>query len=144
MDALAQTAGQVAMFLAPFLPRLLAVGEAIVEDAEQELREQGWEQAKAIWQRLGPKVDERPSAREAVEDAAAHPKDGDLQAALRVQIRKLLSEDRALEGDLTRLLQAGRQPGSVTTVTASQGGVAAGGNISGGTFITGDGNRLGE
>ena len=144
MDAVGPVAGQVVAVLAPFLPRLLAAGGAIVEGAEHEVHERGWELAKSLWQRLRPGVEAKPAAREAAADVASHPDDVDVQASLRVQLRKLLSEDRALAEELARLLEAGRQAGSVTTVSASDRGVAAGGDISGGTIITGDRNRVGR
>jgi len=144
MDSVAPLAGQVVAVLAPFLPHLVTAGQKVAEGVGAELGEHGDDLARALWERLGPKVEAKPAAQEAVKDAAANPKDADAQAALRVQVRKLLSDDPALVEELTRVLDKERPAGSVTTVTASgAGSIAAGRDIHGGTIITGDRNRVG-
>jgi hypothetical protein len=72
--------------------------------------EQGFEQAKALWEKLRPKMEARPAALEAAADAAAHPDDEDALAALRLQLKKLLAEDQALAQELARLLEQVRAP----------------------------------
>jgi hypothetical protein len=107
------------------------------------MEERSGEIAQALWKQLGSKLGERPAASEAVHDAAASPDDADAQAALRVQLRKLLAEDTDLAGQLTRILEESQPHQSVTTVTASgAGSVAAGRDIQAGTIITGDRNRV--
>ena len=144
MDSVAPLAGQVVAVLAPFLPHLVTAGQKVAEGVGAELGEHGDDLARALWERLGPKVEAKPAAQEAVQDAAANPKDADAQAALRVQVRKLLNDDPALVEELTRVLEQAQPAGSVTTVTASgAGSIAAGRDIQGGTIITGDRNRVG-
>ena len=144
MDSVAPLAGQVVAVLAPFLPHLVAAGQKVAEGVGKELGEHGGDVARALWERLGPKVEAKPAAQEAVQDAAANPKDADAQAALRVQVRKLLADEPALVEELTRVLQQERPAGSVTTVTASgAGSVAVGRDVQGSTIITGDRNRVG-
>jgi thioredoxin-like negative regulator of GroEL len=144
MDSVAPLASQVVAVLAPFLPHLVTAGQRVAEEVGDELGEHGGEIARALWQRLGPRIEAKPASQEAVQDAAANPKDADAQAALRVQIRKLLTEDTALATELTELLNKERPAGSVTTVTASgTGSIAAGRDIQAGTIVTGDNNRLG-
>ncbi|GAA1307308.1 ATP-binding protein [Planotetraspora silvatica] len=66
---------------------------------------------------------------------AADPDDGDLQAALRVEIRNALAADLVLAEEIRAMLaQAGST--TTTTVRASHGGVAAGRDITG-PFTTG-------
>jgi hypothetical protein len=144
MDSVAPLAGQVVAVLAPFLPQLVMAGQKVAEGVGSELGEHGEELARALWEQLKPRVEGRPASKEAVQDAALNPKDADAQAALRVQLRKLLTEDPVLAEELTRILNKDRPAGSVITVTASgAGAVAAGRDIQAGTIITGDNNRTG-
>ena len=101
-----EIARQVAPFLAPFLPYLLKAGEKAAEEAGRKLGAAAWEQAQALWARLRPKVEARPALKEAVADAAANPRDEDALAALRLQLRKLLEEDPALQEEVLRLMQS--------------------------------------
>ena len=102
--------------------------------------------ARAIWQRLQPSLDARPSAREALNDCWEQPDDPDSQAALRKQLKKILA-DTELAADLERLLKAAsaeparshaenhgsgaiaQGPGAVV---AGKSGVAVGGDLHGG------------
>jgi hypothetical protein len=92
-------------FLAPYLPYLLKAGEKAAEEAGKKFGGEAWDQAKAIWQKLRPKVEAKPAAQEIVNDAAAATDDADVQAALRSQIRKLLTEDTTLAQEVDRLMQ---------------------------------------
>ena len=100
-------------FLAPCLPFLLSkVGNKAVEGASQKVGEDVWNKAKAIWAKLHPKVDAKEAAKEAVIDVAQKPEDEDLQASLRVQLKKILDADTALAEEITKILQAStNQPG---------------------------------
>jgi hypothetical protein len=97
---------QIVQFLAPFLPYLLKAGEKAAEEAGRKLGAAAWEQAQALWARLRPKVEARPALKEAVADVAANPQDEDALAALRLQLRKLLEEDPALQEEVRRLMQS--------------------------------------
>jgi len=101
-----EIARQIAQFLAPFLPYLLKAGEKAAEEAGRKLGAAAWEQAQALWARLRRKVEARPALKEAVADAAANPRDEDALAALRLQLRKLLEEDPALQEEVRRLMQS--------------------------------------
>ena len=141
MDAVAPLAGQLVQLLGPFLPYLVKAGEGLGTKAAQQLEDEGWALAQSLWTRLGSKVESRPAAHEAVADLAAQPADPDAQAALRVQLRKLLVEEPELQNELEALLRSA--PGSVTTNVTVSGdrSVGIGGNVSGGTIITGDQGR---
>ena len=144
MDAMAPLAGQVVAILAPFLPHLAAAGQKVAAGVGKELEGTVGDVAKALWDRLYPRIEARPAAREAAQDAADRPDDQDAQAALRVQLRKLLADDSALAEEVTRLLQENRPAGAVTNVAASgAGAVAVGRDVPGGTIVTGDRNRFG-
>ncbi|MEH2297641.1 MAG: hypothetical protein V7K88_00835 [Nostoc sp.] len=93
-------------FLAPCLPYLLNVGNKAVEGASQKVGEDVWNKAKAIWAKLHPKVEAKEAAKEAATDVAQKPEDEDLQASLRVQLKKILEADTALAEEIAQILQA--------------------------------------
>ncbi len=93
-------------FLAPCLPFLLKVGNKAVEGASEKVGEDVWNKAKAIWAKLRPKVEAKEAAKEAVIDVAQKPEDEDLQASLRVQLKKILDTDTPLAEEITKILQA--------------------------------------
>ena len=91
-------------FLAPFLPFLIKVGEQASEEAGKQLGSDAWAKAKKIWEKLQPKVDNKP-IQEAITDVASQPEDADFQAALRVQLKKMLNQDIDLSKELDLLMQ---------------------------------------
>jgi hypothetical protein len=145
MDVAAPLAGQLVQTLTPFLPYLVRAGEELGAEATKELKEHGGEFAQSVWAQLGPKVETRPAAQEAVADVAKQPTDQDAQAALRVQLRKLLADDPELSHALSALLEENRGPGSTTTVNVSGNrAVGIGRDVRDSTIITGDQNRTGS
>jgi hypothetical protein len=140
-----QLSTQLVQFLAPFLPYLLKglklAGQEAVKKLGEKAGEQGFEQAKALWDKLRPKIEARPAALEAAQDAAAHPDDEDALAALRLQLKKLLAEDQALAQELARLLEQTR-PAGQTVIASGSRSVAIGGNVSGSVIVTGDRNKI--
>lgn len=91
-------------FLAPFLPFLIKVGEQASEEAGKQLGSDAWAKAKKIWEKLKPKVDNKP-IQETIADVASQPEDADFQAALRVQLKKMLNQDTDLSNELDLLMQ---------------------------------------
>ncbi len=134
IQALAQ---QLVAFLVPFLPYLLKAGEKAAEEAGEKLGGEAWEQAKALWSKLRPKVEAKPAAHEATQDVAANPQDEDARAALRLQLKKLLAEDDALAKEVARLWSK-TQAAGVSVIASGDRSVAIGGSVSGSTIITGD------
>lgn len=142
VDTLAPLATQVVSKIGPFLPYLVAAGHGVVESLGEHEDEAG-KLASSLWEALRPSVEAKPAARDAVEYAAEQPKDEDAQVALRLQIRRLMTEDAELAAQLGRIIQGSQQPGSTVKVTASGArSVAVGGSASGGVVITGDQNRV--
>ncbi|MGF2037603.1 MAG: hypothetical protein RMZ43_020165 [Nostoc sp. CmiVER01] len=90
-------------FLAPYLPFLLNVGNKAVEEASKKVGEDGWNKAKAIWDKLHPKVEAKEAAKEAATDVAQKPEDEDLQTSLRVQLKKILEADTALAEEIAKI-----------------------------------------
>jgi len=70
-----------------------------------------------IYQALKAHFGKKPAAQEALADLEKAPDDGDLQAALRVQLKKLLAEDEAFAAQLQHLLQeAGETEAGATII----------------------------
>jgi len=129
--------------LAPVMPYLVSGGGELVKEAGKALGEKGPEWIKGLWAKLRPKVEEKPAAAEAVQDVAKAPEDADAQAALRLQLRKILEADAAFAAEIAKLLEAAgpktsnqaalQGSGAIAqdgSVAAGAGGIAAGGSIS--------------
>jgi hypothetical protein len=129
-------------FLAPFLSRLLASGEQLVEDAAEELAKDAWGHARRLWGRLRDKVAGKEAASEAAADVAARPEDERALAALELQLEKLLAADERLAADVGRLWEDAKRDGAVAAI--GERSVAVGGDVSGSTFVTGDQNTVAE
>jgi len=136
----------VTIMLAPALPFLVSGGEEMIRQAGKELSEEGLELAKKLWNRLRPKIEERPEAQSAARVAAKAPKDEDARAGLRFQLREILAADPGLASELATLLAAaGAGSANQATVLGSgaiaqgPGAVAAGsGGIAVGRDMHGD------
>lgn len=133
-------------FLAPFLPALLNLGAKAAsgaatkagETAGTKLTENALNKAKAIWEKLHPKVEAKEAAKEAAEDVAKAPDDEDLQTALRVQLKKILEADPDLAEAIAPILEENAPDGTPGTqivqhVTGNQNQVI--GQITGGKVI---------
>lgn len=134
-------------FLAPFLPSLMKFGGKLLdtaieksgETAGTQLTEKAMNKASAIWEKLFPKVEAKESAKEAAEDVAKAPDDADAQAALRLQLKKILEADPDLAGAIAQIMQEDAPDGTPGTqivqhVTGSQKqviGQVTGGNVLG-------------
>ena len=107
-----------------------------------------------IWETVKGKFEGKPAAKEALNDLLTSPEDADLQAAFRVQLKKLLAEDTAFAAQLDGLLKAaGAQyhaalqgDGAIAqgdgATAVGKGGVYVGGSARNTTIITEDGNKV--
>jgi hypothetical protein len=116
-------------FLSPFLPSLLKLGgkamEKATESASGKVGEAAFAKAQAVWAKLSPKVEAKAAAKEAAIDVANSPEDEDLQAALRVQLKKLLEQDEELMKAIEQILTTDAPDGTsgtqiVQNVTGNQ------------------------
>ena len=128
---------QLTVFLAPFLPYLLKMGEKAAEEAGKKLGAEAWEGARALWTKLKPKVEAKPAAQEAAQEVAAHPEDEDARAALRLQLRKLLAEDESLAHEVQRMLDT---PAVRQVIASGDRSIAIGRDVSKSVIVTGDRN----
>ena len=118
-------AQNLVVFLAPFLPYLVKVGEKAAEEAGKKISVSAWEQAKALWDKLRPRVEARPAAQEAVQDMTKTPNDEDARTVLRVQLKKLLAEDETLVEEIAQLMETKPKTTMASTVIQQQAGDSA-------------------
>lgn len=78
-------------FLTPYLTK---AGEAVAKKTGED-----------VYQALKARFIKKPAAQEALNDLEKTPQDPDLQAALRVQLRKLLEEDETFSAHLQEVLK---------------------------------------
>ncbi|MFA9202158.1 MAG: hypothetical protein ACEQSC_01240 [Candidatus Nanopelagicaceae bacterium] len=106
-------------FLSPFLPTLLKLGgkavEKATESASGKFGEATFAKAQAVWAKLSPKVEAKEAAKEAAIDVANNPEDEDSQAALRVQLKKLLAQDEELKKAIEQILKEDAPDGTSGT-----------------------------
>src|SRR5262249_35223123 len=121
------------------LPYLTKTGEKAAEVVTKKITEAGLEKIKVIWQRIRLKIEAKPAALEAIQDALQSPDDQDVQATLRRQLQKLLEADEALADEVAQLWAEAKTAG--INVTGDR-NVAISGNVSGSTVITGDHNQV--
>ena len=134
-------ASSVTTALVPLLPYLLKAGDKAAEETGKLVAGQSWEWGKSLWTKLKPKVETKEAALEAAQDVAQAPGDEDLQATLRVQLKKLLTEDQSLAEEVSRLLEQGKAAG-ITVTASGERSVAIGGNVNSSTIVTGDHNKV--
>ncbi len=129
-------ATNVTGFLAPFLPYLLKAGEKAAEEVGKKLGADAWEKAKSLWGRLRSK----PNVAQVAETVAVLPDNQSLRAALQEEVARALEQDKSLAQEVAQLMGV-----TITSVSASgDRSVAIGGNVSGSTIITGNGNKVGR
>ena len=93
--------------LAPALPVLMGLGQKAIDKGAEKLGEKGAEGLIGrIWQKLQPKVAEKPAALEAATDVAKAPADEDAIGSLRQQLKKILEapENATLMAEIAKLL----------------------------------------
>ncbi len=114
-------------FLTPFMPYLVTAGQTVAGD----IAGAAWEQAQKIWAKIHPKVAAKPAAQEAAQDVAAQPDNPDAQAALRLQLTKLLADDPTLASELHVLLTKALTTGVTQNVSGNENVVVGRDQISG-------------
>jgi hypothetical protein len=125
-------------FLAPFLPTLVRAGSCLAERAADAVSDEAFTYARALWEKLKPGIEERPSAQEAAEAVAAQPENAAALEALRVQVGNLLDEDPKLKSDVAGIWQQAQTANVVQVTATGDRSVAVGGDVTGSTIITGD------
>jgi hypothetical protein len=123
--------------LSPFFPYLIKMGDKAAEEVAKKIGGEAWDNAKNLWAKIRPRVEAAPSAKEALSDAASMPDDRDAQAAFRLQLKKLLSQEPDFAREIEAMVSERRQA-DVSVVVSGERAVGIGGDMSGGTIHTGD------
>jgi hypothetical protein len=143
LDATA-LAKMVTSFLVPAIPYLLKGGEQAWGEASKKLGADTWESAKTIWAKLTSSLKLKPNGQEVAQEivkAATNMSnnisDEDAQAALRFQLKKLLTDDPELSLEIAGILDEAK-------ASSAQANILIGGiDISGGSSVTNLGNIIG-
>jgi hypothetical protein len=98
--------------LTPALPILLKVGEGALAKVGENVTDAVSKPVSKLWQTLRPRLEARPAALEAAQDAASAPDDADAQAAFRRQVKKLFEADPDFAKEIAALLPTA--PGAST------------------------------
>lgn len=89
-----QTLAEItAKFLAPFLPYLILASEAAAKEAGKKFGEAAWNKAMTLWEKLKPKVEEKPLLKEATEKVARKPEDKRVIGNLEVELEDVFEQD---------------------------------------------------
>ena len=135
-------------FLSPFLPTLLGRAHEVGAEIADRTTDAAWDYAKRVWERLRPRLEERPGAAQAAEDVAKAPDDADSGTVLEIHLKKILAEDPSLATDLRSIMDQAQAAGVIATgqgsvaaqtIHAESKGIAAG-IIQGGVHQTNDGD----
>ena len=137
---IASLAHDVTVALVPVLPYLSIAGGKALEKAGEKITEGVWARGQALWNKLWPKVEHNTAALGAAKDLANMPDDNDAQAAMRLQLKKLLTEDSTFAQEIAKTF-AELAP-SNTTVIASGDRSVASQNMTDNVIITGDSNAV--
>jgi hypothetical protein len=134
----------VTSLLAPAIPYLIKGGEQAWGEASKKIGADTWGLAKTIWMKFASPSKSKPNGEEkttevikAATEVANNPSDEDAQAALRFQIKKLLTEDSELSLEIDKVLKEAKASSSQTSIRI--GGV----DISGGATVANLGNIVG-
>lgn len=116
-----ELAQKIGTFLLPFLPYLLKIGDKAAEEIGKKIGGEAWEKAKALWGKLRPRIEAKPAAQQAVQEAAADPQDAAKQEALMQALAQVLQEETFLQDKVTTIVsdlqvEAVRKGGKVTGV----------------------------
>ncbi|MGC5361230.1 hypothetical protein ACPXCE_05990 [Streptomyces sp. DT24] len=111
-----------------------AYGSAVVARTTDAAADATASLGRRIVQRLWSREEHRGGLRQAIDEVAEDPQDDDAQAALRVQVRRILRQDAELTAELARLLPA-------RSFTASGDGAVAV-ETNHGVISTGDGATI--
>jgi hypothetical protein len=133
----------ITSLLSPAIPYLIKGGDQAWGEASKKIGADTWELTKTIWMKFASSKS-KPNGEEktievikAATEVANNPSDEDAQAALRFQIKKLLTEDPELSLEIYKVLNEAKASSSQTSIRI--GGV----DISGGANVTNSGNIVG-
>ncbi len=92
-------------FLVPFLPFLMQIGNKAIEGTANKFGEDAWQKAKAVWNKLRPKVEAKQDIKVAAEQVAAKPESEARQAVLQEELETLFTENPDLMAAIAKIMQ---------------------------------------
>lgn len=140
MDVAALATGIVA-YLIPFLPYLAKAGDKAFEEAGKQLGTGVSEKFKSLWGKLMSKAESKPAAKEALSDVEKTPEDEDAQAALRLQLKKLFTEDENFAQEIALLWEDLLRDENSSKANIDR-SISVGNNATRSIMITGDRNKV--
>lgn len=95
----------LAKFLTPCLPFLLKLDNKTSEEAVEQVGEDTWVKAQAIWAKLCPQVEAREEPKDIITDAATNLEYATSQVALRKQLANFLENNPNLAIEISQMLE---------------------------------------
>jgi hypothetical protein len=132
---------QLSSLLTPALPYLMGAatitGKKAIDGVGGNIGEEAWNKAQQVWDKLRPWVYKKPETVAAMKEVADNPNDPIYANALPLNLKKLLEEMPAETVSEIRNTVISRTRSESHIVSADHGGVAIGGNVSGGSINAG-------
>lgn len=117
----------ISSLLIPWLPALLKkAGESAVGSAAGQMGKDTWEQAKAIWAKLHPKIEAEAGAKVAAEELAKNPEDPIWKAPFQQKLTEILENDPELKAAIAEILESTDAAGANTQIRQEIGTVERG------------------
>lgn len=130
---LAQLAKDTVGHLVPALPYLVIAAEEGVKKIGESIGEGAVSVARKLWGKITGHTAASPALLEAANDLAAKPQDPDREAALRVQVGKLLESQPVLAGEIRDIIQTAVQQNR-NAIASGTGVIANTGTMQGNTI----------
>jgi hypothetical protein len=132
---------QLSTLLAPALPYLMGpaavAGQKAVEAVGGKIGEEAWKKAQQVWDKLQPWVNKKPEVSNALKEVADNANDPVYTNTLPLNLKKLLEDMPPEAVSEIRNIVISQTKSESRVTTADRGGVAIGGDISGGTINAG-------
>jgi len=91
-------------FITPFLPFLTRLGEKASEKAAEKFGEDAWNQAKALWAKLQPKVEANEDVKWAAERVAAKPDSDARKSVFQEELATLFDDNPDLAKEIAQIM----------------------------------------
>ncbi len=132
---------QLSSLLAPALPYLMGsavvAGKKAAEIVGGKISEEAWNKAQKVWDKLSPWVYKKPEVTKALKEVANNADDPIYTNALALPLKKLLEEMPPETVNEIKNIIVSQTKSESRVTKADHGGVAIGGNMSGGIINAG-------
>jgi len=126
---------QLSSLLAPALPYLMGAatiaGKKAADSLGGKIGDEAWSKAQHVWDKLRPWAEKKPEVAKALKEVAENADDPIYTAILPLNLKKLLEEmPTQTVNEIRNIVIQAKSESRITT--ADRGGVAIGGDVSGG------------